>query len=488
MITKHNLTNKSKPKLLLMKKALTLLMVIFSFLLANAQEELIRNGDFSQGVSGSSNLKDISFWNMDMETPGSGWWSEHVGMTSTDTTLYQVVETITEDSVVYTLKFDANNTWISDKIIAIASVTAGDSTIRTRIASQEITLVATSTSYEFVFGFPANSGHVGKKLVIEFDLTSTESGAAWTDLDNVSLKKVIAGVNSAPIAVVGPSQTVKGGTLVTLDGTGSNDFEGSELTYLWTSVYPGIFLSDRRVASPSFTAPDVTELTTFEFTLFVNDGELASEIAIASVTVFPAGELIRNGGFEEYAPGSDPVSSKLNHIAYWFMDEHPDSTKGGRYGSTGMKFVTLASIDSALYQVIKTIGTAEATYTLTFSARSSWNSLAVKSTFSVSGADSSIRTPINSKMADFGIDVTGGVNTSVTKVFSHIFVIPANSEHAGKKLIVEFDNIPNDDGTNNGWAEMDNISLIEVLASGIEKHGNLKLNIYPNPASDVINI
>jgi hypothetical protein len=345
-----------------------------------------------------------------------------------------------------------------------------------------------STNFEFSFGFSQNSDHAGKKLVIEFDLTSKEAGGAWTNLDNVSMIKVIAGVNSKPVAVVGPAQTVKGGTLVTLDGTGSNDFEGTALTYMWTSVYPGIFLSDRQVASPTFTAPDVTELTTYEFTLIVNDGDLSSDIAIASVTVFPAGELIRNGGFEEFAAGSDPASVELIDIAYWNTDEHPDSIQGGRWGNTGMKMATLASIDSTFYQVIKTIGANEATYTLTFSARSSWNSIGIKSIFSVFDTDSTIRTAIDSKVAAFEIDVPGGVNTSEMKAYSHIFVIPANSAHVGKKLVVEFDNIPYADGTDNGWIQMDNVSLVEVVTSSVKPPSMLNLKIYPNPATDVLYI
>jgi hypothetical protein len=473
-----------------MKKTITFLIVILSVLSLKAQVELIRNGDFSQGVPGASGdlIKEMAFWSMDMESPASGWWSEHAGLTSTDTTLYQVVETISTDSVLYTLSFNVTNTWISDKIIAIASVTGADSTIRTRIASgQFVPPLDVSTNFEFKFGFSKDSPHAGKRLVIEFDLTSLEAGGAWANLDNVSMKKVIAGVNSAPVAVTGPPQTVKGGDLVTLDASASNDFEGSPLTYKWVSVYPGISLSDKTAVSPTFTAPDVTELTTFEFTLFVSDGELNSDTVIASVTVSPAGELIRNGGFELFKEGSDPASTSLLDVASWNIDT-AGVLSGGRYGTTGLRFLNPASIDPPIYQVVKTIGANEASYTLSFSARSSWNSSAIKAIISVSDADSSIRTEINSFDAVFAIDVPNGISTTTMKVFTFVFVIPANSEYAGKKLILEFDNIPYADGTDNGWAEMDNVSLIESSSSSVNSKAFVNTTIYPNPASDRVYI
>jgi len=467
-----------------MKKIFTLISAILLGFSLNAQEELIKNGDFSQGVSGSSLVKDISFWSMDMETPGSGWWELHVGLTSTDTTIYQVVETISTDSVLYTLTFNVTNTWNSDKIIAIASVTGTDSTIRTRIAMEEfVPTINLPTDFNFKFGFAKDSPHAGKRIVLEFDLTSLDAGSAWANLDNVSMKKVIAGVNSAPVAVTGPPQTVKGGELVTLDGSASSDFEASSLTYKWVSVYPGIFLSDRAAVSPTFTAPDVTELTTFEFILTVNDGELNSEQVITTVTVSPAGELIRNGGFELFREGSAANSSSLFDIAFWNIDSAGVVVNGGRYGTAGLRFVTLPSKDPAIYQVIKTIGAAEASYSLSFSARSSWNAQAVKVIYSVSDADSSIRTEIGSFEAAFAIDVPNGVNTSESKTFLNVFVIPANSEYVGKKLILELETIPYDPVEDGGYAEIDNLSLIEAVASAVKQTEVLNISVYPNPAS-----
>jgi hypothetical protein len=470
-----------------MKKVFTFLLVLIPFLAVNAQKELIRNGDFSQGVAGSHLLKDIYYWNMDMESPGSQWW-EHVAMISSDTSIYQVVEEITSDSVLYTCTFNAANPWQTDKIRVVASLTGNDSTIRTPYATK---LIGLDEPFEFKFGFSENSAYVGKKLVIELDIIAHDTAiakgeASWCDIDDISLKKIIHGVNTMPTAIVGPAQTVKGGTSVSLDGSGSTDPEGTALTYMWTSVYPGIFLSDRHSANPTFIAPDVTELTTFEFTLFVSDGELSSEMAIAYITVYPAGELVRNGGFEDFTVGSDLSSTSLKDVASWYIDMEAAAVGGGRDGAVGAKFTYLSSKDSSFYQVLKTIGSAEATYTLGFSARSSWDALSIRSKFSVSDADSSVRTVIDSKDSEFGIDPGTGNDVSEMKAYSHIFVIPANSEYAGKKLILEFECIPYDVATDNGWLELDNVSLIEILAEKVDYTKAADIMIYPNPASDVL--
>ncbi|OKL43862.1 Ig-like domain-containing protein [Pseudovibrio exalbescens] len=62
--------------------------------------------------------------------------------------------------------------------------------------------------------------------------------------------------NTAPVADAGPAQVVAGGTLVTLDGSGSSDPDGDTLAFVWTSP-SGITLSDPTAAQPTFTAPQL---------------------------------------------------------------------------------------------------------------------------------------------------------------------------------------------------------------------------------------
>ena len=67
--------------------------------------------------------------------------------------------------------------------------------------------------------------------------------------------------------------------------------------------------------------------------------------------------------------------------------------------------------------------------------------------------------------------------------------IPANSDHVGKKLILELQNIAYDDGTNNGWCEIEFVSLV-VAEVATSVHSDLagQLTVYPNPASTTLYI
>jgi hypothetical protein len=91
-------------------------------------------------------------------------------------------------------------------------------------------------------------------------------------------------LNLRPVAHSGSDQVVNEGDLVTLDGSGSHDPEDSILTYVWTSP-PGIDLSDSTLSDPTFSAPEVTENTSYIFTLVVDDGDLDSDEDSVTITV-----------------------------------------------------------------------------------------------------------------------------------------------------------------------------------------------------------
>ena len=96
----------------------------------------------------------------------------------------------------------------------------------------------------------------------------------------------IADLNNAPVANAGADQNVETNTLVTLDGSASNDTDGDLITYLWkieskpeASMISAI--TDNTSIMPTFT-PDVDGV--YEISLTVNDKKLDSSADIVVIT------------------------------------------------------------------------------------------------------------------------------------------------------------------------------------------------------------
>jgi len=99
--------------------------------------------------------------------------------------------------------------------------------------------------------------------------------------------------NQAPTANAGTDMgPINSGDVVTLNGGASTDPDGDVLTYAWTQVSgPTVTLSDTTAQSPTFTAPDVENLSTLVFELVVNDGRVDSLADRVSVSVQPVGSV-----------------------------------------------------------------------------------------------------------------------------------------------------------------------------------------------------
>jgi len=135
-----------------------------------------------------------------------------------------------------------------------------------QVSGTNVTLINPSAAQAtFV---PPNVGPGGAAL--GFELTVTDSGglkSADTCLVNVCW------INEPPTANAGSDQIVNEGVLVTLNGSGSNDPEGSALSYEWTQVSgTSVGLSSLSVARPTFVAPSVGEAgESLMFQLIVRD-------------------------------------------------------------------------------------------------------------------------------------------------------------------------------------------------------------------------
>ena len=113
----------------------------------------------------------------------------------------------------------------------------------------------------------------------------------------------IVGAHQPPIVNAGPSQTVKQGQTVQLDGTQSTSPGGATLTYQWVQrAGPPVILSDAASAAPSFVAPNgLLEDTSLSFDLVVSNGNFTSLpdsvgiLVTGTLTVTPATALSATG-------------------------------------------------------------------------------------------------------------------------------------------------------------------------------------------------
>jgi hypothetical protein len=124
---------------------------------------------------------------------------------------------------------------------------------------------------------------VGVESVLAFELTVSDGAVDSTDRVSVTVDPS----NQAPKARAGDDQTVRAGSVVTLDGRGSSDPDADPLTYRWTQVGgPPVVLSSETAAEITFTAPEVGPAgETLSFELVVSDGLADSAPARVAVRV-----------------------------------------------------------------------------------------------------------------------------------------------------------------------------------------------------------
>ena len=90
-----------------------------------------------------------------------------------------------------------------------------------------------------------------------------------------------------PVAHAGSNQMVNAGDTVFLNGSASYSPQGGSVNYTWK--VPGeITLNDSTIVNPTFLAPHVDSIRTFDISLVVSDGVLESDADIVYITVSPS--------------------------------------------------------------------------------------------------------------------------------------------------------------------------------------------------------
>lgn len=201
--------------------------------------------------------------------------------------------------------------------------------------------------------------------VIVADRRSGNTGSIQELFLEVELDNTI---NSNPVANAGADQVVDTGETVQLDASGSSDPDVTNvLSFVWTQVSgPSVTLVSPTTSIASFTAPDVSVATNFEFEVSVDDGAGGSATDLVSVLVVPltqVGPAIATTSATSLSRGDEYTITGINL-------ENADVTIGGVAQSVLSNTMTeivldlsnLTPLGDALPVVVTTtLGSAQAT-------------------------------------------------------------------------------------------------------------------------------
>jgi hypothetical protein len=169
----------------------------------------------------------------------------------------------------------------------------------------------TTLSYER-YSFPQIDGRYVKITVNG----NTENN--WASISEIKVNGFKR--DRAPVANAGPDQIVNSGSVVTLDGSASNDPDGDPITLAWLQTSgPSVTLNNPNTSKPTFTAPsDIMSDSVIIFKLTVSDGRGLSSSDSTQITVKPS-TLVDKFGIKEIYPtkssGEEWFMNMLNPIS-----------------------------------------------------------------------------------------------------------------------------------------------------------------------------
>jgi lysophospholipase L1-like esterase len=143
----------------------------------------------------------------------------------------------------------------------------------------------------------------------------------------------VVNVNGRPVADAGPDQQVNPGVSVVLDGSNSNDADGSIIAYQWlqTAGTPIVALANAGTVRASFTAPSVGAggtVLTFKLTVTDDRGSTKSDTCVVNVNGPPVADAGPDqqvqSGANVTLDGSGSTDGENGALAYaWVQTSGP---------------------------------------------------------------------------------------------------------------------------------------------------------------------
>ena len=168
--------------------------------------------------------------------------------------------------------------------------------VEARDADGDMLTYSLSGTDSGLFEVVSTSGQLRTSALLDYESRNTYSvtvnvSDGYGGSDSIAVTINVTDVPEAPIADAGMDQRVEQGDEVTLDGSGSRDFDrGEELSYLWKQIggfdFATVVIQDSDKAVVSFTAPAVNvEEARLKFLLTVTDKDNLSDTDEVEVTV-----------------------------------------------------------------------------------------------------------------------------------------------------------------------------------------------------------
>jgi hypothetical protein len=127
--------------------------------------------------------------------------------------------------------------------------------------------------------FGAGFVDFGASATVGVQVTSSIAREFSVNTPSLSNNLSLLWTMGTPFAAAGPDQVVLPGAAVTLDGTASQDFDGTIESYAWTQIAgTPVTLAGADTATPSLTAPASSGTLTFQLVVTDNEGKTGTDL------------------------------------------------------------------------------------------------------------------------------------------------------------------------------------------------------------------